>query len=333
MRRVFYFVPTLNIGGVEVAIEKSLPELRQSLDIRVFYVITRGARDLGQRPWWTALKNLVVDRPDVVITSLWPAHPLGLLFKLCGVRWVCFIHNVGFTHNTDKVVLTASMKAADEVAVDSAEAGVFVRSIRKSAKTHVIPYVFPFPAHLAGIRKTRSSFIFAGRNKPQKRLDLVAAFFEHVLGTVPEAVCRFVIAGDVPPSVDRVAGGFAGRVEVDANIANDQVLERLSRSEYFVVLSDYEGFCMAAYEAVQAGCFVIYRDVGEIKKYVPRDRSFVVRDLNTFHDEFDGVLEERNRKTDSPADGALPTTPDCRGSYTASFLALMQGSPPPHMHP
>jgi glycosyltransferase involved in cell wall biosynthesis len=326
VRKVFYFVPSLAIGGVEVGIEKALPALRRSLDIQIFCVKTRGVRALGHNPWWAALKDLVVAPPDVVITSLWPAHPLGLLFKLRGVRWVCFIHSVGFVHAMDRWSVTASMNLADEVAVDSAEVGVFVRSIKKSAKVHVIPYIFPFPAHLAGIRKTRNSFIFVGRSNAQKRLDLVVTFFEHVLTKIPEAVCRFVIAGDIPPNVNRVAEASAGRVEVEANITNGQVLERLSRSEYFVVLSDYEGFCMAAYEAVQAGCFVIYRDVGEIKNYVSRDRSFLVRDPDTFHEQFDRVLEERNRGTGFSAQGNIPAAPDHGESYTANFLALMQES-------
>jgi len=143
MKKVFHFVPSLNIGGIEVAIEKSLPDLRQKLDISIFYVRRRGSLDVGQMPWWSALKNVFVARPDVIITSLWWAHPLGFLFKLVGIRWVCFIHSSQFAHFVDRLVCTASIRVSDEVAADSDQAAAFVRSIKKKVNAQVIPYIFP----------------------------------------------------------------------------------------------------------------------------------------------------------------------------------------------
>ena len=131
MKKVFYFVPSLNIGGVEIAIEKSLPDLRRKLDISIYYVKRRGSLNVGQVACWRALKNLFVARPDVVITSLWWAHPFGLLFKLVGIRWVCFIHNAGFDHNVERLICAAAIRLADKVAADSDQAAAHVCSIKK----------------------------------------------------------------------------------------------------------------------------------------------------------------------------------------------------------
>ncbi|MFA4933760.1 MAG: glycosyltransferase [Candidatus Omnitrophota bacterium] len=295
MKKVFHFVPSLDIGGVEIAIKKSLPDLKQKLDISIFYIKRRGSLDVGQKPWWLALKSIVFRRPDVVITSLWWSHPIGFLFKISGIRWVCFIHNSRFKHFVDRFICSLSIWYSDEVAADSNQAAVFVRLIRKDAFVRVIPYVFLLTHKEIEVKRVKNTFIYVGRNASEKRMDLVAGFFEHLMTKFPAVRCRFEIAGEVPITVLNLKNAFGDRVSVKSNSSNTEVYEKLSSSEYFVVLSDLEGFCMSAYEAVQAGCFVIYRDVGEIKNYVIPDRSFRVIDLENLYDQFDEVLEARNK--------------------------------------
>lgn len=325
MKKVFHFVPSLDIGGVGIAIEKSLSDLRQKLDISIFYARRRGSLDVGQMPWWGALKNILVDRPDVVITSLWWAHPLGLLFKLVGVRWVCFIHSSRFAHFIDRWVCISSIWFADQVAADSDQSEAFVCSIKKSVYVRVIPYVFPLPPWVTTVERSRNSFIYVGRNAKEKRMDLVVGFFEHLLTTFRGVTCRFAIAGDVPIAVLRLTESFGKRVVVESNLSNSEVLYRLCASEYFVVLSDFEGFCMAANEAVQAGCFVIYRDVGEIKKYVLPDQSFKVMNLEDLYNQFDEVLAKRNETHLTGVEGAGPKSgDDFSVTYTSRFVALIE---------
>ncbi len=317
MKKVFHFVPSLDIGGVEIAIAKSLPELRQKLDISVFYVRRRGSLDVDQMPWWGALKNIFIARPDVVITSLWWAHPLGLLFKLAGIRWVCFVHNAGLTHAIDRLVCTASIWLADDVATDSDQAAAFVRAVKKTVHVHVIPYIFPLPPEAIKVERVRNSFIFVGRNAEQKRLDLVVGFFKHLLTNFPDVTCRFVIAGDVPIAVLDLIELFGKRASVESNLSNSEVLYRLCASEYFILLSDFEGFCMAANEAVHAGCFVVYRDVGEIKNYVLPDLSFKVTNHEKFYDQFDEILAKRNKT--HPI--VKSTGPNLQNNYSVTYTS------------
>ena len=318
-------MPSLDIGGVEIGIEKSLSDLRQKIDISIFYVKRRGSLDVGQMPWWCALKNLFVESPEVVITSLWWAHPFGLLFKLVGIRWVCFIHNAGFVHNVDRLICNAAMSFADEVAADSDQAAAYVRSIKKKVNVYVIPYIFPLSQGAIKVERLRNSFIFAGRNAKQKRIDLVVEFFKHILSKFPSATCRFVIAGDVPTAILMLRETFNNRVAVESNLSNREVLYRLCSSEYFVVLSDYEGYCMAANEAVQAGCFIIYRDVGEIKNYVLPDQSFKVVNLENSYDQFDEVLARRNEIHPIGIERTgQELRSDCTFTYTSRFLALIE---------
>lgn len=324
MKKVFHFVPAFDVGGVQVAIEKSLPELNQMLDISVFYVKRRGSMKVGQLPWWRSLGNFFVNKPDVVITSLWWAHPLGFLFKLAGIRWVCFIHNSRFAHFVDRFICTVSIWISDEVAADSIQAEAFVRAIKKKAHIHVIPYIFPL-LQMVEVERIKNSFIFVGRNAKEKRMDLVVGFFRNLLSNFPFVTCRFVIAGDVPILVSDLMEEYGERVVTELNLSNSEALHRLCASEYFVVLSDFEGYCMTAYEAVQAGCFVIYRDVGAIKSYIFPNQSFEVKDLGDLHSQFDSVLAQRNEflavgiKMDGPKMQSSPSS-----TYTSCFMTLIE---------
>ncbi len=324
MKKVFYFVPTLDIGGIEVAIEKSLPDLMKKLDISVFYVKRRGRLDVGQLPWRSALKNIFIARPDVVITSLWWAHPIGFLFKLAGIRWVCFIHSSQFAHCVDRMVCSASIWLSSEVAADSEKAAAFVRIIKKTVNIHVIPYIFPLPQQAVKVDRKRNSFIYVGRNGKEKRLDLIVDFFKHLLFNFPNVTCRFVIAGIVPATVLNLMEQFDKRVTVESNLSSIDVLCRLRASEYFVVLSDFEGFCMAANEAVQAGCVVVYRDVGEIKNYVLPELSFKMTNHEDFYDQFDELLAKRNEIDPIGIDSIEPKLQsNFNATYTSRFLDLI----------
>lgn len=326
MKKVFHFVPTLDIGGVEVAIKKSLPDLKQRLEISVFYVKWRGGLDVGQSPWWHALKNIFVSRPDIVITSLWWSHPLGLLFKLAGIKWICFIHNSRFKHFVDCFLCSLSVWCADKVAVDSNQSAVFVRSIKKRADVYVVPYVFPLASGQTEIKRIKNTFIYVGRNAKEKRMDLVIDFFQHLLANFPEVRCVFAMANDIPAAVYSLIDNFGERVTTVLGSSNNEVFELLCASEYFVVLSDLEGFCMTAYEAVQAGCFVIYRDVGEIRNYAIADRSFKVVDIDNFYNQFNVVLKKRNENNFTVIESVRPELSNqLSTTYISSFMDLIEG--------
>ena len=324
MKKVFHFVPSLAIGGVEIGIEKSLPDLKQKFDISIFYVKHPGSLNVGQLPWWRAIKNIFVARPDVVISSLWWSHPLGLLFKLVGIKWVCFIHNAGLTHLIDRIVCKTAILLSDVVAADSEQAVAFVRTIKKNVKSHVIPYIFPLENESIKIKRRKNSFIFVGRNTPQKRIDLIVGFFKYFLENYPAITCRFVISGDIPKEALDLKKSFSERVTLESNLSNNDVLCRLYVSEYFVVLSDYEGFCMAANEAVRAGCFVIYRDVGEIKSYILPNHSYRVMDLVNLNHQFAEVLRKRDEAHLEKVDTEEPKFQGgLKETYVSSFIALM----------
>ena len=174
------------------------------------------------------------------------------------------------------------------------------------------------------VKRIKNSFIYVGRNAKQKRIDLVANFFDDLLANFPGITCRFVIAGDAPIAVLNLIETYGKRVVIELNLSNSKVLHRLCASEYFVVLSDFEGYCMAAYEAVQAGCFLIYRDVGEIKNYVLQNRSFEVLASENAYQQFREVLEERIYiDSDEVEPAKLTFQGRAIDTYNSRFIAII----------
>ena len=113
--RVAHIVPAMLIGGVEVAIARSHPHLNESVDYRVYYVRQRGSLECSQRHVSSLVRSVLTGswRPDVVVTSLWWAHPFGRLLRRFGATWIAFFHNCGFTGSVQRLILQSAWRKAD----------------------------------------------------------------------------------------------------------------------------------------------------------------------------------------------------------------------------
>lgn len=321
--RVFYFIPSMNIGGVEMGLKKAFPYLREKLDIQVFYVKSKGVLDVNQRSFFSALIGLFgSNRPNVVISSLWPSLIIGYLFSLTGVPWIIFVHSARFHHKLDAFFHKHFLHRCNIVAVDSKATQRFVENTYKSRKqiTHIIPFYFPLaqsPEYLRSKKKARS-FIFVGRCHPVKRLDLVCALAKKVLHKWSDSTFNFILVGEPNNEVTQLSVEYPDRIFIKLNLANALVLEELVKSHVYVILSDQEGFSMSTAEAVSSGCFVIYHDVGEIRHYVPVDYSLCVEQRNIQNGSFLNLLGD----LDLPSQIPINNNP-LIGNYVSSFLSLV----------
>ena len=272
-KKVFYFLPDMDVGGVQVALSRALPQLRQEFDLSVFFVKKPGSMDVGQKPWWAAFACFFELRlPRCVVTSLWMSLFFGLFFKLLGAKWVAFVHSARFHHRRDAFFHKLLLGWADVVAVDSQATAAFVWSFMPpSTRVELVPFKFPRvrdPAQGEVPVKKLRSFVCVGRNDPVKRFDLLATYADRILGKWQDAHFWFVVSGEPLPILQNLELKYLGRAHVLYNVPHQQVQDVLDKSHFYVILSDFEGFSMSTYEAVQANCFVIYRDVGEISSYV-----------------------------------------------------------------
>lgn len=278
--KVAHVLPGLDVGGVEVAVQRSLAELSASYDYRLFYVRRHGGLELGQRHVSFLLWNLLRGswRPDAVLTSLWWAHPFGWILKCCGIRWFAFFHSAGFSGRLNRFVLSWAWRRADERLADS-RATAAAMGQTAAARCRLVPYRFR-DASVPGSWSSRCiDIIYTGRNAPVKRLDLLARFVWALASRVPSGRAVFAVAGAAPDTLaDLHPPGWC--VEVVVDLPNERVRELLREARFFVLLSEHEGMSMSTVEAIDAGCVPIVRPVGEIPSYLGSDYCFIAQDVS-----------------------------------------------------
>lgn len=266
--RVAHVVPSMDIGGVEVALSRAMPALKESFDYRVYYVRSRGRLDVGQEPAFKLIGNIITRRwrPDVVVTSLWWSHLVGMVAGFLGCTWVAFFHSPGHPRKLGALLLRTFWRQAPYAFADSAATARGMGP--RAGPVHIIPHVFEQSGTIVPWRGRRYDFVWSGRVSSAKRLDLFLLFLREVHKRDTSARVALLLAGT--PSSVLLEQLNATKVDLDirVNAAPAQALEIYATSKFVVLTSDEEGFSMSTFEAVQSGCIPVVRPVGELPRYL-----------------------------------------------------------------
>lgn len=279
MIRVLHILPALNIGGVEIGVKRSRPLLRERFDYRVFSIKGAGSANVPTLSW-AELARLVADRtgrPDVVVSSLWPAHPLGYAMQATGARWVPFFHAAGREGAPrDQILRWAAQRSQLRLCDSPATAAYFGFA---GGSTVVCPFLFRTEqGPLSGPNSRPFAIVACGRLAPEKRPDLILSFLQATQERWPGQRALLVLGGD-----DAAITAFRAEVasrHLDAdilhNVPSETVPGFMSSAKFYLNLSDYEGFSMTTVEAIQNGCVPVVRPVGEIPRYLPRNAGVYI---------------------------------------------------------
>lgn len=279
--KILHILPAMNIGGVEVAVQKSYKNLLLNFDYKISTVLFKGKLDCQQISLLNFILNLISKKqrwlPDIVITSLWVSHPFGFICKIFGIKWIAFFHNSSFTHLPDRIVLPLSARYASHCLVDSNATKNFMKTI-VNREYFVIPYIFDnvFPVNSC---KT-NDFIWIGRNHNQKRLDLVYDFVIALSKVITSAKVKLIVSGESYEPFHTLKNIPNWEVEILYSIPNEKVINHLVNSRFYILLSDFEGMSMSTIEAIQNGCVPITRLVGEISNYLDINSAFVITETS-----------------------------------------------------
>lgn len=276
---IVHIVPSMAIGGVEVATYRAYAALNAEVDYRVFYVRRKGSLQCGQEPVWKIFRYWLGGhwRPDVVITSLWWSHPWGWLLQASGASWAAFFHSSGYSHIVDRLVLQWAWKHSKHCLVDSAATEAAMSLVVKRA-TNRIPYVFPISTCSRDWESRDIDFIWTGRAASVKRIDLLVRFLGLVESYLPDRRAVIAIAGQVPAELAEFARTSGWDIDIRQDLPNVDVLAALSRARFYLLFSDHEGMSMGTVEAVQAGCVAVVRRVGEIPSYLEESACISIPD-------------------------------------------------------
>ena len=303
--RVAHIVPSMNVGGVEMAIYRTSAALNKEFEYNVYCVKSQGNIVAGQLKLRDYIKALVrfQHKPDVVVTSLWWSHPIGFISTFFGVRWVVFLHSSGFASFPDWLFTRLAVLIAKHFFYDSGKTAKTLLG-KKSESAHFIPcFTIDHRIPPKFRVETDVDVIWAGRNSPEKRLDLIADIASRVLSIRPSTRVSFYVVGSQFAEFDVLRSKYSNCVSLIYNSAPDAALHAFQNSKIALCLSDYEGFSMSTAEAAFSGNLIAARDVGDLHSYLPRVETVWLESLdevglNDFAQKLCRLLDDRASLSD-----------------------------------
>ena len=276
---IAHLLPGMYFGGVEVAILKSYRDLNQEFVYDVYFVRSKGELDVGQSSFTKLLKNILIEGkyPDLILTSLWWGHLVGILLSLAGVKWACFIHSTGHSSVFDFIITRLTLKLCPNHIFDSDTTRNHFCSY-KNRQSFVVPYVFNEDNEFQ--KEPDFTFSWIGRNSKEKRLDLLVKFIKSLQDKSISFSCYICIAGVRDVTLDELAMEFKNSIVVQYNVAPEDIRAVNLNSKMTLCLSDYEGFSVTTAEAAIRGNFICARRVGELSHYLCEKSTIWLGDLS-----------------------------------------------------
>lgn len=150
------------------------------------------------------------------------------------------------------------------------------------------------------------TMIYFGRLAPNKRLDRLIGWFAAVHRREPR--WRLILAGRAmgvdPEALSELAAreGLARAVEVHAWPSDAELRTLIGRSSVYVCASDYEGFGLAAVEAMAAGLYPVLSDIPAFRRTIDRVGLGSLTDFSCAPDAVGRTLAAVERGLAAPLD-------------------------------
>ena len=297
-KKLIYIIPSLGVGGAEVALLSAIPELNRNFDFRVICLSSfrssflAGLSEEERRNvlifagfptnYVRALRYILKFKPDMVITSLWKATPLGIMTKLfqSKVKFVEFIHNTVYFHFFDKLFTKLALKSADIVFCDSASAKTFVEKQGYRKPAEIISFLrFQSPKQWQRREKISLKALFVGRFHEQKRIDRLVLLVKKLVDAGLDF--RVDLFGRDDGTMELVKtlikeNHLENNIFLKGEIATDKVQGLFADYDFYFQTSEVEGMAMSVVEAMQHGLVCVLTNVGEIRNYAKNGENAVV---------------------------------------------------------
>ena len=209
---------------------------------------------------------------DVIITHVViPNMDLSQVSKKC--RWVNFTH--GSKNNAD-----LPQDYMDLIDTNLLFSDYQRQFLKDNSKTVVLPFPVCTDRFYPRFPTTDSHFVWCGRIAPEKKIIDFAVRFEDEM---PDYSKLFVIGGpDNPNWKFDIEHSDLEKIHFLGRKFDDRLAEELSKHGFFVLMSDYETYCVALLEAASAGCTVYA---------IRRDGLEWAEDLVHFVPDMDSLIE------------------------------------------
>lgn len=292
--RILHLIHSTHVGGVEAA----AAHLREQLTGRgrvQYRIAAFAAADPGRAALRAdivaaglnsplsvlqILRLLRRETPDMLVTSLWRSVAVGALARLLGGRtpWAIWVHNSHFTHPLDALVHRWALPRADLVLCDSIAARERLvvpvlsrtRTPTRASVALVRPDAAPLPTRTAEAPAPLAPLrlVTWGRIAAQKRLDQALEILAQLRAQSSTGAHLTVVGPDggaLAPLLAEIARlDLAEAVTLAGPARRPELARAAADADVFIQTSAYEGYAMAAHEALAAGMICLITPVGDL---------------------------------------------------------------------
>lgn len=283
MKNVIHIMNAMEVGGVEVGV---LSLLKSNLDTN-YRVLTVGGcnpdiyRSLTDdeksrlyicNGYFKALWVLLKLKPKMVISSLWRAHFVSLLYKTIrpNTKRVHFIHSARFAHRVDEVITRVSLAVSYRVLCDSENTQRWLLHVVKKSQSIVIPMNVSFSNQKKSISFTPINFVYVGRFCKEKNLLKSLEFIK--LLTCNGIKCSYDLYGRDDGELGVLKSyveknKLSDFVEFHDSILPTDIEFEMRKYNYYLQSSLVEGMAISVFQAIKNGLLAVITPVGEIGNY------------------------------------------------------------------
>lgn len=270
-------MPTNKIGGVEIAAISSENFLARYYDFRLGFIFNYANKSIFYKAFSLirTLINLLINPPEIIITSLWlpvvVALPLKVIYRK-KIIWVHFVHNTFFFHLLDRIFNKVGFAHCDYTFTDSNSSKQFIEGMTDKPN-FVISFLlkrklYKRVSHEIHLRNI--SFVFLGRVAKQKNLELAFTIISILKNE--GYIVNFDIYGPLEMNkeeLDIIINnlGICDNVVFKGCIPQNEVDELFKSYDFYLQTSHVEGMAMSVVQAMQNGLVCLVTPCGEIVNY------------------------------------------------------------------
>lgn len=295
---VVYIISALGVGGVEVALLSAIPELNRQFNFRLICLNSHnpsflaGLTEEERRNIFVfkgfpfnyirALYYVLKFKPDIVVTSLWKAAPIGILTKLfqSKTKYVEFIHNSIYFHSFDKFFTKLALKSADVVFCDSTSAKTFIETQKYRKPIETISFLrFQSPKQWQPKQHVALKSLYIGRFHKQKRIDRLVLLVKKIVDSGLHFQVDLYGRDDGTMDLIKAAikeNQLEMNIFLKGEIDSDKVQDLFANYDFYFQTSEVEGMAMSVVEAMQHGLICVVTNVGEIRNYAKNGYNAIV---------------------------------------------------------
>lgn len=299
MKETIHIINAMQIGGVEVGV-LSLLKSKINTDYKVITI--RGCDDTVYNSltsdeksrlyvcdgYFKVLLLLMKLKPKIIISSLWRAHLVSLMFKLIkpSIKRIHFVHNARFAHLIDNISTRVSYYMADVILCDSKQSQAWFKKVIGDKTSVIVPMNVSFSNEKKIIELNLISFVFVGRFCIQKDLLKSIQFIKQLksYGLSPTFDLYGRDDGELELLTHYVAtNGLASLVNFHSTLLPTEIEAEMRKYNYYLQTSLAEGMAISVFQAIKNGLLPVITPVGEIQNYTRNGFNAIYLDANNIN--------------------------------------------------